>query len=289
MPVMPTRLLRLYATETLATIGANLLVAGIFFYTKAHFGWGPRQNLLLASGQGVMYVIGALAADRVAKLTGRRGLLMGLSLGLALLPLIAVWRPTSPIVAGVVLAYTLLHAAQWPALESLVSSGAAAGQLSRRISVYNLVWSGGGAMTIASIGTILDRFPSRAFFCIPVAVHTLAICLLFKLNSEAATTSAEHATPEPELLVVRILAMRLSRIALPATMAVIYSLGGAHAHAPGHPQLSAGTSDASGQRLDDHALLHVHTAGAPPSGGIPGRDCCWAQRSFSRWDSSALH
>jgi len=223
--VMPSRLLRLYAMETIATLGANLMVAGIFFYMQAYFGWGPQRNLLLASGQGAVYVVGALSADRVAQWVGRRGLLVALSIGLALLPLLAAWRPTPPVVATVVLVYTLLHAAQWPALESLISSGAAAGQLSRRISVYNLVWSGGGAATIALIGIILAHFSRGAFFLIPSIGHAAAILLLFKLPGESTPAVTEHAVPEPELLAVRTLAMRLSRVALPATMATIYSLG----------------------------------------------------------------
>ena len=222
---MSLRLPRLYATELLATIGANLMVAGIFFFTQAYFRWGSHQNLLLATAEGVVYVVGALSADRVARYVGRRGLLIGLNIGLVLLPLLAAWRPWPPVVAAVVVAYTLLHAAQWPALESLVSSGAAAGQLSRRISVYNLVWSGGGATTIALIGTVLASFSSRVFFLIPSAGHCLAILLLLNLPDEAAPDVADHVSPEPELVKVRTLAMRLSRVALPATMAAIYSVG----------------------------------------------------------------
>ncbi len=223
--VMQTRLLRLYATELLATFGANLMVSGIFFYTQARFGWEMRRNLLLATAQGVVYVVGALSANGIARRIGRRTLLVALNIALALLPLVCVWRPNPHVVAGIVVLYTLLHAAQWPALESLVSGTAAARELSRRISVYNLVWSGGGALTIAMIGTILTRFASCVFFLIPTAVHVLAILMIFNINSETAPAAAAHAAPEPELLAVRTLAMRLSRVALPAMMAVIYSIG----------------------------------------------------------------
>jgi hypothetical protein len=124
-----------------------------------------------------------------------------------------------------VVGYTLLHAAQWPALESLVSSGASRKTLSRRIAVYNLIWSGTGATTIALIGTILAILPAGAFFIIPAIVHTVAILMLSTVTEPIHATGSAHAEPEPDLVAMRTLAMRLSRVALPATMAVIYSLG----------------------------------------------------------------
>ena len=122
------------------------------------------------------------------------------------------------------LGYTILSAAQWPLLESLISIGANAGKLSRRISIYNLVWSGSGAITVAACGVVIAHFP-QGIFLTTAAAHLIALLLLAQIQPQPRHSSAAHLHPEPELLPLRTLAKRLSRIALPATFAVIYALG----------------------------------------------------------------
>src|SRR5687767_9122622 len=144
----------LFAVEALTSVGTNLLSIGIFFYTAHEFGWGLRQNFLLAAGQGVIYVVGALAA---ARLTARRRRQHAvLAAAYAMMGLI-VWAAAVPgprwAFVGVALAYTLFNGISWPILESLVSAGAPdARTLSRRVSAYNVVWAGVGAVTLAVVG-----------------------------------------------------------------------------------------------------------------------------------------
>ena len=61
-----------YFVQCLSSVGATLLMVGIFFYTEHHFGWGLKQNFLLACGQGAAYVVGSLQSRRVAARFGRR-------------------------------------------------------------------------------------------------------------------------------------------------------------------------------------------------------------------------
>src|SRR5688572_12503140 len=127
------RLKVFYTIEGIASFAACLLMVGIFFFTTAKFGWGLRENFLLAAVQGAVYVCGALMAGKLAERVGRRTLLTALYVGMASVASLALLSNHRTLVIAVLLAYTVLSAAAWPALESLVSTGAPPHELSRRL------------------------------------------------------------------------------------------------------------------------------------------------------------
>jgi predicted MFS family arabinose efflux permease len=215
-----------YIVQSLSSIGATLLMVGIFFYTEHYFRWGLKQNFLLACGQGAAYVAGSLLAQRIASHFGRRRGLIGIYLLLAILPVLAWKAPTAPIMIAALLCYTLVVALVWPILESLVSSDSDPNQLSRHVSNYNLVWSTSNATTFAASGAIMLHWRSGVFL-IPVISHLVSALLMYfnpSVEPSSAQNAKTHAEPEPELLAKRKLAMWLARIALPATYVVVYSL-----------------------------------------------------------------
>ncbi len=223
------RLTALYAVEAATSFAATLLLVGIFFYTTRIFGWGMLQNFILAATQGCIYVVGALVSARITRRVGRRALL---SAGFLVMGLIAASALLfkSPIAVGVVLvAYTFTSALNWPPLESLVSSGVGSQALSRRIGVYNLVWSSTGALAVAVQGRIIDYWPAGVFL-IPAIFNVCSSAVLFVLRHAGEAVSAVdqevvgQARPELDLVRSRRLALWLSRICLPATYVVIYSL-----------------------------------------------------------------
>jgi MFS family permease len=209
--------------QALASIGANLLQYGIFFYMPRRFGWGDRQNLLLACALGFVYVIGALMSSPLSRRFDRQKLLRGLIAVLLACCVLAVFVSSSAMIVALLLVYVIASAAQWPLFESLISIGADADRLSRRISIYNLVWSGVGALTIAASGVIIARSQFGIFWA-AAAAHAIALALLVRIRPQAQHAHA-HIEPEPELIESQELAKRLSRIALPAMFAVVYSLG----------------------------------------------------------------
>jgi MFS family permease len=230
-------LTKIYAIQGLGSIAANLLMYGIFFYMHDVFGWGAHQNLPLSSAQGALYVIGALAANPLSRHFDRQRLLRGLHFFMMLFAIACAFATPSAIVP-LLLAYVALSACQWPLLESLISIGAAPAALSRRISIYNLCWSGTAAATYATCGLIIAHHPLGIFY-LAATVHALSVLSLLNLpkhpprrggspleSSEIQIDSPHpHLTPEPELIPLRTLAKNLSRIVLPATFAVIYALG----------------------------------------------------------------
>jgi hypothetical protein len=228
------RILIFYVIEGITSHSVALMLASIYFFTTARFGWRSAQNYFLAAALGVIYVTGALSAHAVAVRLGRRRTLALCYLVMSALAWGAVFGSRSPWALVPLLAlYSGLSAVTWPALESLVSSGADAGDLSRRLGVYNCVWSGTGAITVALAGLLLKYWPAGNFI-IPGTWHAvMAGLLLWSMRREpgdgtvdAGDEDAAPAAPypEPELLRVRTLALWMSRLALPATFVVISSL-----------------------------------------------------------------
>lgn len=236
---------RVYCVEALASAGTNLLITAIFFYTTNRFHWVLKQNFLLASGQGCFYIAGAMIAGRVAAKLNRHAALsvvyttMG---SLALLGFIAGDRPW--VVTILLLAYSFSSTVGWPIMESLVSTGVDSHALSRRVSTYNLVWSAVGVVMMATAGTLIVRWPA-GIFLVPATVHGIsAVAMLLQSRTarrgignddqhsagheqdaaEGASIKLAASQAEPELLRVRTLALWLSRVALPATYVVIFSL-----------------------------------------------------------------
>jgi len=215
---------RVYVAHGLASVGSNLLIPAFFFYAAQVFHWDSRQSLMLVGCEGVVYIGGALAANKLASLFGRRCALILIQSVMALLCAVAWLRATPAVVVAVLLVYTMVSASGWPIFESLISAAAGPKVLSKRIGLYNLVWSGIGTISLAFTGTIINRFMWGMFF-IPMVAHVVAVLMFTVGNVEPeGATPLVHAAPEPKLLRQRRLALALSRIALPATYIVLYSL-----------------------------------------------------------------
>jgi hypothetical protein len=226
-----------YVVEGISSHSVALMLSSIYFYTTQHFGWRSAQNFSMAAVLGGVYVGGALCAHGVAVRLGRRQALVATYLLMSAIAWAAVAGQHRPaVLVGLLVAYSALSAITWPALESLVSSGADAHDLSRRLGVYNCVWSGAGTFTMAMAGTLLKYWPTGTF-ALPGFWHAAMAMLLWRELAREGRARAvagdveapqsdvsPHPAPEPELLRVRTLALWMSRLALPATFVVISSL-----------------------------------------------------------------
>jgi MFS family permease len=252
--VFTARVMRIYAVEALGSIGANVLMLGIYFYAPHAYGWGVRQNLLLATTLGVVYTLAALCGAKIAGLLGRqRGMLALFTCHVLFLSFAVLINNEAAQIAALI-GTTICGAAGWPIVESMVSDGADAKSLSRRIAAYNFTWSSTGALTVALCGLIIEHWP-RGMFVLPLIVHIMAWLLIARGGLEPAHAATPNAVPafvpsapggpgaapimaavqhpephalgpiDPGLKQMRTLALWLSRLALPATYAVIYSLG----------------------------------------------------------------
>jgi hypothetical protein len=219
-----------FLIEGILSFACNYLFIGVFFYTAEVFKWDLVRNFLLASAQGAVYMLSALNSQRFARLLGARRLLIFSHIALALIALVGVLVSNHIVLTIVIIAYVPLIAINWPVIESAAAANADPHTLSRRIGLYNIIWAGTGALAVASQGMLVKIDP-RAVFIIPMVVHIVIVAIVLSqkgycrsIATSPAATETIHLAPEPALLRQRTLALWLSRIALPSTYVVIYSL-----------------------------------------------------------------
>jgi MFS family permease len=244
----------LYAAEAANAIGATLLTVGLPFYMSHRFGWGAKENFAVAALQGVLYMFGALSAQRISHRWGSRRSLLALYAGATVLAFavgISASMAWAVAAALLVVVESGLMAASWPMLESLISAAGEPLGLSKRLGCYNIVWATTGAISVAASGAIIQHTPAWVFFGIVAAGHLLAGAIVFKRIHPAPALadnfepSGSAPCPESECsngirgtidaadARRHRLALWLSRIALPSTYVIIYSL------APALPSLHA--------------------------------------------------
>jgi MFS family permease len=244
----------LYVTEAVNSIAATLLTVGLPFYMNHRFGWGARENFAVAALQGMLYMAGALSAQKVSQRWGREKSLLALYAGMTTVAVavgISATMGWAVAAALLVVFETGLMAVSWPMLESLISAAGEPSRLAKRLGWYNIVWAFVGAIAVAASGAIIQYTPAWAFFGITATGHFCAGVLIFcrtrsqaaRIDSGELADSSASKGSEPSNDPRRTfdetearrhrLALWLSRIALPSTYVVVYSI------APALPSLHA--------------------------------------------------
>jgi len=215
----------LYLVEAVTALATPMLIVSIYFYTEKIFGWSMRRNLLLAAAEGAVYIVGSLLANPVSQKFGRRRSVLALFILVGILAAIGALWPEPAVVTSLLIIYTMLTALIWPMVESLVSAGIPARELSKVLGIYNLVWAGVGAIAVAGNGFVIEHWP-RGVFIIPAAAHGIGFILLLITAPTPANSQHEKIDHGDQNLLEqqRRLALWLSRISLPATYIVIFSL-----------------------------------------------------------------
>ena len=235
-------------------MAATLLTVGLPFYMSHRFGWGALENFAVAALQGVTYMLGALSAQRISHRWGREKSLLALYACMTTLACAVGINATMArphVMALLVILETSFMAASWPMVESLVSGTGEKSRLSKRLGGYNIVWAITGFIAVAASGAIIQYTPAWSFFGIVATGHFLAGVLIFYRTrsmmlcandadlSVPPADSAPGSTSQIKPLPNRIdahrhrLALWLSRIALPSTYVIVYSV------APALPSLHA--------------------------------------------------
>lgn len=158
-----------FVLEALNSISATYYFYYVFFFLKAHFGFGSRENLFWAIGHGCVYVIGSWLGGRFGQ---RRGYLRAIRFGFAGMSLcfLVGWglnlaglaRPTELVLqAALMVVATASICFTWPNLEAVVSEGEPGHRLQRYIGIYNLVWSAAGALAYFTGGLLVEALGAR--------------------------------------------------------------------------------------------------------------------------------
>lgn len=189
-----------FVLEGLNSISTTYYFYFIYWFLKAEFGFGARENLLWAVANGVVYVIASLQGGRFGQ---RKGYLRALKLGFGGMStcFLAGWfvhqldlRQGVEITlqAALMLLATVSICFTWPNLEAVVSEGEPGHRLQRYIGIYNLVWSGTGAFAFFTGGALIHALGAPNLILL---VPALLIAGQFALTVWLARTPGMRPPP----------------------------------------------------------------------------------------------
>lgn len=196
-----------FVLEGLNSISTTYYFYYIYWFLREQFGFGSRENLWWAVGHGAVYVVAAWWGGRLGQ---RRGYLRIMRWGFAGM---AVCFAVGWLVAGlgwprgwemgvqavVLFTATLFISFTWPNLEATVSEGEPGSRLQRLLGIYNLVWSGAGALAYFTGGWLIERLGMRhQVFLVPAlligAQWALVMWLERQPGARGPHLAATHGT-----------------------------------------------------------------------------------------------
>lgn len=196
-----------FLLEGLNSVATTYYFYFVYWFLKEEFGFGSRENLWWAVGMGAIYVVASLQGGRYGQ---RRGYLRALKLGFAGMStcFFAGWvvngldlaRPFELTVqAALMVGATVAICFTWPNLEAIVSEGEPGHRLQRLIGIYNLVWSGAGALAYFTGGALIEAWGARNLVLLTPALmiageYGIAVWLSREPGALAAHPPAAHGT-----------------------------------------------------------------------------------------------
>src|SRR5256885_1951950 len=167
-----------FLIEGLNTCGATYYSYYIFFYLQKHFAFGNVGNLTSAALNGLTYILSAWYGGKFAQKRGyHSALVSGFCTSIVMLLLGSRTDSVSGQVIVMVL-WTIGICFTWPSLEALIAEQRDARELPRMIGIYNLVWSGAGALTYFCGGAIFERLGEKSLFLLPASIHGFQLLIL---------------------------------------------------------------------------------------------------------------
>ena len=182
------RLLAIAFCESFATM---LIERGIYFFAHERLEFDDIQNLALALGFGVAYVVGALSSHAVARrLSERRVLLLALVGQAAVFAVLCVRHGAYAVaILNVVIGY--LVGTKWPVVESYVSAGATPAQQVTRIGRFNIAWTAAIPPCMVVAGPLIAWRPEGLFLA-ALAITVVSLVLAWPLRRRPVHLAADH-------------------------------------------------------------------------------------------------
>ncbi|MBC7771220.1 MAG: hypothetical protein H7210_01865 [Pyrinomonadaceae bacterium] len=220
------------------SIGTGLVTSGIYFITKAAYGFSEIQNLFLAVGLGLVYIVGAQAAGPTLRALRRRfpgfsarKFLASIMLLMAALCCIPPLLQLSGVpaqgtlgfigIACLVLLYSPLSGALWPMVESYISGGRQDKELRSAIGTWNVVWSSALPVAYWGMSGFIATQTVLAFVMLVLMHLGSCITLIWFQREPASHLHGEQ--PPPPVIYRRLLAVL--RLLLPMAYMVTSALG----------------------------------------------------------------
>ena len=184
-----------FLLEALNSLGTTYYFYYIYFFTEKQFQFAKLQNLLLAAALGLTYGVSSIIGGRFAQ---RRGCFAALKAGYAIMAVVigsGALHHSLALHLAIMFAGTFGMALTWPALEAIVSEGETGARLRRHLGIYNLVWSGFGAVAYFTGGTIIDAAGFRFLFLLAAAIQAAQLFLVVNLERFAVARVGDITGP----------------------------------------------------------------------------------------------
>lgn len=189
-----------YTIEGLNSFAGVLYFSYLYFYFRDTFGFSDRQNLLLASLIGLVYVFASWQAGRFAQ---RCGYFTALKVGFGIMAAgLAVAAHCHNVFAEIALACVINAGICfiWPTLEALVSEGDTPEHVPHAVGLYNITWAVTNACAFFIGGTLIKKLGYQGIFNLPLALMLLQFVLVFgleKLHARIPKTPAGAPAKPP--------------------------------------------------------------------------------------------
>lgn len=174
------RLSDYYIIESVTSCASTLITVCIFFWTREVLGFGNSANLALSAVLGITYVIAARYGGRLADKIGYgRVILLGL-VGMAIISSVGWLGTTRWWPHLVIIIFTVCLAPIWPSLEAAILVAPSSQTMSRRLGVYNMVWSITCCVSYFLGGALFLLHPHAIFWVTGFLLFVGIIWLLFR-------------------------------------------------------------------------------------------------------------
>lgn len=171
----------------------------LYFFMHEAFGFGNKANLALAGINGLIYMAGSFYAGRLAERHGYFTLLkFGFAISIAALTVgmfVGSAAGQIAVMAGVVLGMCCT----WPALEAMVSENESRSGVQHMVGIYNMVWSGTGALAYFVGGAMLKNLGLKSLFWVPGVIQLAQLGFVFWLSEKARGVSGQQNPAMGEL------------------------------------------------------------------------------------------
>lgn len=174
------------AVTWLGSIGTAVGWSGIFFITKAAYGFDERSNLILGAGLGLIYAISALVAGPVvARLidamprVSRRAVLASVCIGMGAVSMLpaAVSAAWAIWVFGAV--FVTLQGLLWPLVEAYLSGGRKGKAMRSITGRFNIVWASAIVLAMWGMAGFMETQPRLILAILGVVMFVTAVVLVW--------------------------------------------------------------------------------------------------------------
>ncbi|QDU70980.1 MFS transporter [Mucisphaera calidilacus] len=197
----PTGKRRVLALTFIGSVATSLIELGLYFYTHDILGFSELQNLGLALGWGLIYLLGALISHPIAHRFGERNLAIVATLGQAVINAIIGLSPTPAVLVPGFLGMGLLTGMMWPVIESYISSGLTPRRALNTIGYFNLTWSSAVAVALVLTGQIMTRLEPNALLFVAAGLNLAVAAIMLSLRARPLHMDHDHPErPSPEQL-----------------------------------------------------------------------------------------